>query len=128
MEISKIKEIIPHIKYLSYEDKKKIYLENFSIGYVSSSELNDRLALISLVALVYQRMKITNPNVTALQILQQITKQKKDNSYFYFFLEALAIFVEDISYGIKKIDPFGLKTSKDIINKIKDLLNTWIPF
>jgi hypothetical protein len=36
--------------------------------------------------------------------------------------------VDDLSYGVSKFNSYGLTDSKQIINKIKELLNTWTPF
>ena len=123
-----VNDINIQISKLNYVQKKLLYEMNFSMGYLSSTNLNERLVLVSLVALTYQKLKLKEPYITHLDILIKITKQPKDNSGFYLFLEALAIMAEDFSYGVKSIDACGLKTSQEIINKIKELLNTWIPF
>lgn len=116
-------------KELSYEDKKKIYTNLFSIGnFLECRSLNDRLILISLISLVYLKNKEKNDKITVLEILLKITNQKVDNSGFYNMLEGLSILVEDWCYEIKEADSCGLKTSQDIINKIKEILNSWIPF
>lgn len=113
---------------LNYAQKKDIYEKEFSIGNFFSDDLNDRFMLISLIAFTYKKMKDKNPSVTVLQILLKITNQEEDNSAYYQFLEAISILVEDLSYGVKKIDPCGFKTSQEIINKIKEILNSWTPF
>ena len=123
-----ITEIISQLEKASYEDKKLAYQSLYSIGYILSESLNDRLVLISLVSLVCQKMKLKDPNTTPLEVLMKISGQKKDDSGFYQFLETLAIIVSDFSYGVKKIDTCGCKTSQEIINKIKELLNLWLPF
>jgi len=113
---------------LPFEEREEIYSSCFSTGYLGTKNLNDRLILLSLLALVYQKMKLKDNKITHLDILLKITNQKKDDSSFYKFLESVAILSKDLSYGIEIIDSCGLKTSQEIINKIKELLNTWIPF
>lgn len=113
---------------LEYVDKLAAYNRVFSLGNLNSDAMNDKLVLISLVALTTQKMKEKDSTITPLKILMKITNQIKDNSAFYQFLEALSILVEDISYGCKTIDPCGMKTSQEIIKKIKEILDTWIPF
>ena len=66
--------------------------------------------------------------MTPLKLLMKLTGEEKSNSGFYQFLEALAILVEDLSYGCTKIDTCGMKTSQEIINKIKEILSQWLPF
>jgi hypothetical protein len=58
----------------------------------------------------------------------KLTDQKADNSAFYQFLESLAILTEDLSYGTTHIDSCGLKTSQEIIVRIKEILGQWLPF
>lgn len=128
MDGEKITNITNQIKNLSYEEKKRIYQLNFSMGYLYSDELNDRLLLISLLSLTYKKLKEKDKNITPLDILLKITQQKEDNSGFYHFLVGLSILVDDFSYEIKVIDSCGLKNSQEIINKIKQLLSTWMPF
>lgn len=113
----------------TFEDKQKIYKKFFSTGYLSL-DLNDKLVLISLVALVSDKMKKKNQLLTTLEILKKITNSNspKDDSFFYEFLERLAIIVDDFSYGSSKFDSCGLKSSEEIIKKIKILLDMWLPF
>ena len=84
-------------------------------------------SLISLIALTSAKLKEKNPELTTLNLLVKITGEK-EGTYFYKFLESLSILVDDLSYNSTKFDPCGLKSSTDIINKIKELLNTWTPF
>lgn len=120
--------IVREIELLSTEEKSKIYQSCFSIGYFGGDNLNDVLILISLLTLTYKKLKEKDKTLTPLKLLLKITGQKEDSSAFYSFLESLSFFIEDISYNAKKIDSCGLNTSQEIINKIKEILNTWIPF
>ena len=113
---------------LDYYDKHSVYQKVFSLGNLASDDMNEKLVLISLVALVTQKMREKDPTNNPLKILMQITGQIKDNSFFYQFLESLSIIVEDFMYGCKKFDPCGLKSSQEIINRIKEILSTWVPF
>jgi hypothetical protein len=128
METNKIIDIVNQLNKLTYEEKKDVYQRMFTLGYLNSEEMNDRLILISLIALVYQKLKLKEEDITPLKILIKITGEKESNSGYFQFLEALSIIVEDFSYGMKKIDACGFKTSPEIINKIKEILNSWIPF
>ena len=113
---------------LDYYDKHSVYQKVFSLGNLVSDDMNEKLVLISLVALVTQKMREKDPTNNPLKLLMQITGQIKDNSFFYQFLESLSIIVEDFMYGCKKFDPCGLKSSQEIINRIKEILSTWVPF
>jgi len=128
MEADKVNDIANQLNKLTYEEKRDVYQRTFTLGYLNSEEMNDRLVLISLLALVYQKMKLKEKDITPLKVLTKITGEKESDSVYFQFLETLAIIVEDFSYGMKKIDACGFKTSPEIINKIKEILNTWIPF
>lgn len=120
--------IIPVIRNASFDDRRKIFQNTFSTGYLGSIKLNDRLVLISLISLVYQKLHAQDSLITPLKVILKITGQVEDNSAYFYYLESLAIIVEDFSSGITEIDPCGFKTSQEIINKIKELLNSWLPF
>lgn len=115
--------------HMSYEKKKDLYGDVFSLGVLNNAEtVNDKLILLSLISYTYLKLKEKNPKTTVLEILLKITKQEPDQSYFYYFLEALAILVEELCFQSKEADNCGLKSSQEIINKIKEILNSWSPF
>lgn len=128
MDKNAVQSAVSTFEGLEYTDKLSAYQKVFSLGNFTSEDLNEKLVLISLTALTYQKMKEKDSEITPLKILMKITGQIKDNSGFYQFLEALSILVTDMSYGCTKIDACGMKTSQEIINKIKEILDTWLPF
>lgn len=114
---------------INVESRRKYYMTNFSLGTIGNlNNVNDKLILLSLLSLTYIKMLEKNPKITVLDILLNITKQKPDNSIFYQMLENLSFIVEDLCYNCKTADSCGLNSSKEIIDKIKEILNTWIPF
>lgn len=116
------------IEEYSYEEKKNLYLKLFSMGNFAGEDVNTKLVLISLLSLTYMKMKQKTPTLKPIDILVKLTGETDKSSYFYQALEGLSILVEDFCYGSKKADSCGLKTSQEIINKIKELLSTWLPF
>lgn len=104
----------------------KEYRKQYTIGVYEN--LTDKLVLISLICYSYEKLKMKNKDLTFLNLLLKITKDFKPSKYFNEHLENLAIVCEDFYYGTKTIENFGLKDSKEIINKIKDILKTWVPF
>lgn len=128
MDKNKVDSIVISLDSLEYTDKLSAYNRVFSLGNFTSDDMNDKLVLISLVALANQKMKEKDATMTPLKLLMKITGEIKSNSGFYQFLEALSIMVEDLSYGCNKIDTCGMKTSQEIINKIKEILDQWLPF
>lgn len=128
MNKEKVDIVVSKLNDLEYDDKNSCYSRIFSLGNFNSTELNEKLVLISLVTLVYQQMRIKDSDITPLKVLLKITGETKSNSGYYQMLENLSILITDLSYGCTKIDNCGLKTSQEIINRIKEILNTWMPF
>lgn len=128
MRLSIIDPTVETFKSLEYREKFNVYQRVFSLGKFQSDNFNDKLILISLIALTTNKMREKDPSITPLKILMQITNQVHDDSAFYQFLEALSLLVDDLMYGVNKFDSCGLTTSQEIINKIKEILNQWLPF
>lgn len=120
------REIKDAIMNLSYEDKASVYSSCFGFGTLASQTLNDKLILISLIALTADKLKAKDPELRTIDILKKIAGT--EGKHFQEFLESLAIKVDDLSFNVKVFDPCGLKSSSEIISKIKELLNEWLPF
>lgn len=129
MEKQKIEAASAIIDTMGYVEKKKIYTKYFSLGTLNGiKNVNDKLILISIVSFTYLKMLEKDPQITPLAILMKITNQRNDGSVFYQALEGLSVAVEDFCYGCTTADTCGLKSSAEIVNKIKEILNTWAPF
>jgi len=128
MNSTEVANVVVSLDNMEIDDKIKVYDKIFSLGNLASDDLNDKLMLISLLSLLYRKMKQKDTQITPLKILMSITGQGKDKSGFYQFLESLAIMTTDLSYGCNKFDPCGCKTPQEIVNKIKEITNTWLPF
>ena len=129
MEKQKIEKASEIIDSMDYFEKKEIYSKYFSLGTLNGiKNVNEKLILISLVSFTYLKMLEKDPQITPLNILMKITNKRKDGTAFYQTLEGLSAVVEDFSYGCTSADTCGLKNSTEIINKIKEILNTWMPF
>lgn len=124
METGRVDKLSEEFKSFSRKEKVLFYSKNFSLGYIDN--MDDKFILISLVSLTYLKLNKKSP-ITPLEVLLKITKAE-EGTYFYEFLENLAIIVEDFSYGLTTASNCGLKSSEEIINKIKELLSKWIPF
>lgn len=116
------------IKSLTYKEKSELFSELVSLGTFSSTDVFDKLVLISLVSLVYIKMKKTKPTITPLDLLIKITGETDNNSAFYSMLESISLLVEEFSYECNTANSFNMTDSKEIINKIKEILSTWTPF
>jgi hypothetical protein len=123
-----IQNLSDEVQKLSYSEKQAFYQRTFSVGYIGGIKLNERLVLISLIAFAYKKLKEKDATTTPLKILLKITGPIETSSAFYQTLESLSILVEDFLYGVEEVDSCGLKNAKEITTKIKELLETWLPF
>ena len=128
MDKNAVDSLVIGFESLDYTDKLSAYNKTFSLGKFQSDNMNDKLVLISLVALATKMIRVKDATMTPLKLMMSLTGQIKDNSGFYQFLESLSIIIEDMSYGCTTIDACGMKTSQEITNKIKEILDTWMPF
>lgn len=106
-----------------YEELKRYYTENFSLGYLNT-DINNKFALISLICYLTLKAKDKKPDVTHYNIIRSITK---DMHIPHAFEKSLAIICEDFSYGCVNFPTFNIK-GQDIIKTIKDILNSYVPF
>lgn len=114
---------------LTYDEKVSFYIRNFSSGQFSSGKLSNKLALISLICLVTKKLREKDGNLTVKVVIEKILQRPLFyTEAFDAFLIGLAIVCEDFLYEVKEIDNFGFTDSKQIISKIKELLNEWCPF
>lgn len=114
---------------LSYEEKCKFYATHFSSGANSTTRIKDKLILIGLICFVTHKMREKDGSVTVKSVIEKIINKPLMNmNGFEEYLLGLSVVCEDMLYGCKEFDTFGLKTSQDIIDKIRALLNEWMPF
>ena len=113
---------------MSFKELKKLYTDNFSLGYLNIPEANGhssferKLILISLMCYVVEKNKPKNPDLTAYALLYKLNTNLPDD-----FLKGLAIICEDFSYQCHDFPTFGLK-GQDILKEIRQILNTYVPF
>lgn len=119
-----INKVTKQIKEMSFEDKSQVFHACFNLGYLGEN-VNSKFPLIGLIALVSTKLQEKNPSLkNTYDVLTQVIKPRVSAED----LMTLGLFVDSFSYGVKKFDNYGLKTSKEILDKIKELLNAWTPF
>lgn len=113
---------------MKFEELKKFYNENFSLGYINSghgrSAIEERFVLISLICYVTYKTKLKNPDINHYQIIMKLSK---NSGLPEEFLKSLAIICEDFSYGCSDFPNFGLK-GKEILSEINSILKSYLPF
>lgn len=107
---------------LTFDKKQQIYNKLFSFGF-AGKEYTDRVALISLLNYILQKLKNKNPSIKLLDILKKLKPKYMPEEN----LHSIAIIAEDLGYGCTDFPTFGIEDKK-IPEKIKELLSLWVPF
>ena len=108
---------------MKFQELEKIYKEHFSLGYFGNT-LENKLALIGLICYVTYKAKLKTPDVTYYQVITKIVGNPLGMEEV---IKALAIICEDFGYNCNEFPTFGLK-GNEIISKIKELFNFYMPF
>ena len=110
----------------SYEDLKNIYSRWFSLGGIAG-EIDNKFALISLICTIVSAQRKKTPNISCYEIIKKIVA-KGNNPLTDDYIIGLSIVCEDFLKGSSKFNTCGLKTAKDMIIKINEILDNWLPF
>ena len=112
------------IQNLSYNEYAQNH-SSFNCGTYLACSLIEKFALISLLGFITRAVKKKNPNCTTFDVLYKIIKDKNINREFLY---NICIITDDFTENIENFELFGLKTQKDIIDKINSILENWLPF
>ncbi len=110
----------------SYRDLSAVYAYYFTLGNLNT-DIGSKFALISLICYLTHKVRQKNPKVTCLQVINKIIEKdkiKRDER----FIQGLSIICEDFMRNTTEYLTFDLKTQKAIISKIKEIMDTWLPF
>lgn len=103
-------------------DLNKIYIENFSLGYLGK-DISTKFALISLICYLTYKSQNKDPTITYTRVVSSLSKDllSKEEQ------ESLAIICSDFGYGCTEFPTFGIQ-DKYIPTKIKEILSSKLPF
>ena len=115
---------------MKLDELRRLYSENFSIGYLNPSPegghtaFEKRLILISLICYITYKTKSKNPDITHYEVIFKLSKNLglPDD-----FIKGLAVVCEDFSYQCTEFPTFGLE-GKNIIAECISILSSYIPF
>lgn len=107
----------------TYKELEHIYNNYFGLGKIAGN-INEKFALISLIGYIVYNMRKKNPDVTYYQVVYKLSEGLGLSD---LEIKALAIMVEDFSYGCTEFPTFGLK-NKEMTEKIREILSKKMPF
>lgn len=127
-------DLIKHLKMETYNDKKNTYYKCIHLGTMTTGKIEDKLELFKLLCFLTQQLTKKDPvkygkPINVLNLLyENELKNNTDNHAFKNYIDSLGILCEDLLYCVNEIQNPGFTNSKDIILRIKQLIEQWIPF
>ncbi len=110
-----------------FETRKKLYEENFGVSFLDAS-IEERLAVIGLICNVTHGLQMKKPGINCYKVIMKIMENTTIPSSALVFFEGLAIMCEDVMRNATEFSDFGIKTGKERISKIREILNKYLPF
>lgn len=104
-------------------DLSLTYDKYFTLDCLNVS-FEEKFALISLICFLTKQAQKKNNSVTVEQVIRKIAGNSNSNG----LLMALTCICGDFIKHCDKFPIFGAKSSKEIVDKVKELLNTELPF
>ena len=112
----------------NYNDLRGVFREYFSISCFPQS-LEDRFALIGLICYLTNKLRAKHPDITCWEVISKIAfKEGNYTDEYVQSLRGLSIICEDFMQGVTKFPKFGFENDKEIIKKVKEILDNWLPF
>lgn len=106
-------------------DLRSTFSRYFTLECINAS-FEEKVALISLICFLTQQARKKNPDVTVDQVFRKILPETKRPSNG--LLRALTCMCEDYLKGETTFPIFGAKSSKEIVDKILEILDKEMPF
>lgn len=110
----------------SYKELEDYYAEYFSMGNLSATMV-DKFALISLICFLTKQARVKNPDATCYQVIMKIINDEA-SSHNLKFIRGLSVVCSDMMKNTDEFLTFDIKTAKEMIAKIKEVLHQWLPF
>lgn len=113
---------------VDYNIVSQIYNKYFSLGHINSRFV-DKIALISMICYLtdyFNKDKDEFHKISCYKVIQKIGGKKYPELVDNFY-KSLAVICEDMMYGCKEFETFGVNP-KDMPKEILRILNTYLPF
>ncbi|MDO4465528.1 MAG: hypothetical protein Q4C49_00760 [Bacillota bacterium] len=115
----------------SYLEKKSIYTRYFSSGNNTFQSFDNKMELLTLICFLTQKMSKKDPEKypNAKAVLDMIFKDSIDWADSDYVI-GLSIVADDLLFGtVTEIkNPGEYKNAKEIVSRIKELIEQWMPF
>ena len=110
-----------------YSELEEYYRKYFSLSCLNTT-IENKFGLISLICFLTQQARKKNPDATCYQVIMKVLGNETFDKYRMEFIRGLSIVCDDFMKHSSEFLTFGLKTSKAMVDKIKEIIDTWLPF
>lgn len=110
----------------SYQDLEKYYQEYFSLGNLNC-DIGSKFALISLICFLTKQARVKNPDATCYLVIMKIIDNEV-SQHDLKFIRGLSVVCTDMMKYCDEFLTFDMKSSKEMVSKIKEILHTYLPF
>lgn len=105
---------------------KEYYRDHFTLGCLAC-DIGSKFALISLICFLTKQARVKNPKATTLQVIQKV-RQGKESHNSRALIMGLAVICDDFMRNTTEFLTFGMKTAKDMVTKINEILDGELPW
>ena len=106
-------------------DLRSTYNRYFTLACLNVN-FESKFALIALICFLTKQARKSNPNATVEQVIKKVLPENHNVSAG--LLRALVCICEDHLVGNSDFPSFGAKSAKEIVLKIREILDTEMPF
>lgn len=111
----------------TYSELEEYYSKYFTLSNLNTS-FDNKIKLISLVCYLTIQLRKKHPDTTCYQTLMKIVGDIPQDKYTLEFIRGVSIICEDYLKNNSEFPTFKLKSGSEIVNVIKQILSTWMPF
>lgn len=110
----------------TYQELQDMYGRYFSLSYLNT-DISNKFALISLICFLTKHARKKDPDANCYRVIIKVLGNKEAN-YDREFIKGLSIVCEDFYKNTTDFMTFNLKSASEIVKKIVEILDTYLPF
>lgn len=128
----KTEQPVVKIEPLTRTERGAYYEKEYGLGNLGT-KIDNKLILVSLICSFTLMARAQNPSMTVMEVIKKLTNYETiamDDKYGEEgkFYENLAITCESFMYGVTEGNTFGLKTGKEVRDKVIEIISNRLPF
>ena len=110
----------------SYQDLENYYREYYSLGNLNC-DIGSKFALISLICFLTNQASIILREASS-ELSVNNSREGYDSQHDLKFIRGLSVVCTDMMKHCNEFLTFDMKSSKEMVKKIKEILHTYLPF